>query len=222
MLTLNIQYPQDPEFWQRWFASKVLNPDEWLDTAENLTAVLKLLSPQIDSAFAGIAKAVTAGAGERIEGSDVFRIHGVYLMLSAYAIENCVKGALVRKRKWCAEDVSKGLPQELKSHTLGALVEPLELSLNEEEDELLERLAAYSTWAGRYPVPLYRDALRPVGEGVNAGNQLTCARGSDTAVVECLLGKLAEFLRTGNRLPTKHRQKRAFDGVLIQTAVRAS
>ena len=142
-------------------------------------------------------------------------------MLSAFAIENYLKGALVVFKKWSKTDIKQELPKPLKSHNLTQLAELVKLPLNEEEADLMERLSEYAIWAGRYPVPLFSDNLRPQNKGPNIGNQLTMYRGSDTAVINCLLERLADFLATGKSTPLT-RLHRSFDGHTLQMNVRAS
>lgn len=213
MLNLNIEYPNEVEFWQNWFTSTIVDTTAWSSSADDLARVLTLLTPQIDSFWESL------GTGEFGPLGDGFRIQGVYLMLAAYALENYFKGALVAMYKWSAADIKAKLPSELKSHDLKSLAEPLKLPLSVEEIDLLERLSAYSTWAGRYPVPLFREGLKPVKDGINIGNQLTIFRGSDTAVVASLLEKLAGFLNHGH-YEQKERKRRPFDEHTMQTNVR--
>jgi hypothetical protein len=213
VLNLNIQYPDDPAFWQQWFTSTILDKESWARCAEDLAGVMKILAIQMDSAWSNPPNA----PGQKF--ADGFRFHGIYLMLAAYAVENYLKAAIVSKNGWSPADIASSLPSQLKSHNLLQLAKLLQLPLTSEEIEFLERIAVYAIWAGRYPIPLGRDGIKPVEAGPNKGNQLTCWRGSDTAVADCLLEKLSAYLGSGE-FPSTERVHRSFDGTTAQTAVR--
>jgi hypothetical protein len=213
VLNLNIQYPDNPAFWQQWFTSTIVDKESWIRCAEDLAGVMKVLAIQIDSAWSNPPSA----PGQRFGVG--FRFHGIYLMLAAYAVENYLKAAIVSKNGWSPSDIASKLPSQLKSHNLLQLAEVLQLTLSAEELELLERAAVYAIWAGRYPVPVDQDGIRPIEAGPNKGNQLTCWRGSDTAVAHCLLEKLAAYLRSDDFPPTE-RVHRPFDGTTAQMHVR--
>lgn len=91
----------------------------------------------------------------------MFREHGftaLYMMLGGFAMENLCKGYLVNGLKTEErEEVKKNgeLPKRLNSHDLSSLVKDINLSMNAEEEELLQRLKRAVLWFGRYPVPRY-------------------------------------------------------------------
>jgi len=214
LLNITVDYPGGPAFWQQWFGTTIVDPAAWVDTANDLTRALSLLGAQIEAALSNSVNAPSAGLDERLF------LHPTYMMLVAYAVENYLKGALVAKSGWTVADVSSKFPTALKSHNLLDLMSKLDLHVNVEERDLLERVATYSIWAGRYPVPLSAEHLKPAEIGSNAGVPPRCARGSDTAVAECLLHKLACLLKSGS-LPTASRRTNAYDGQVTLSYLQA-
>lgn len=84
------------------------------------------------------------------------------MMLYGFAIENLCKAHVVTKLNGGElSDLRSGkLPKRLKTHNLERLVtEDIGLAVNDSEKELLKRLEAAVTWAGRYPV-----SAGPIGQ----------------------------------------------------------
>lgn len=81
----------------------------------------------------------------------------VAMMLYGFCIENLLKAGLVASGAAVLPNGNFGLD----SHALEDLADELSVSLSEEERELMERLEHFISWAGRYPIPLYADALYP-------------------------------------------------------------
>ena len=79
------------------------------------------------------------------------------LMLNAFALENFLKGHIVRtQREHLEHEVQRThtLPEVLRGHDLVALAKRVGFEPTFGEAELLRRLDRSSTWAGRYPCPL--------------------------------------------------------------------
>ncbi len=120
----------------------------WLLKAAELLKSANLLWQQYLDDLAAFQK------GERIE--EPF-IGGTALMLYGLAVENLLKAGLAHQGKAATASGAFGL----KSHVLLSLGEQLGLSLSTIEAELLERLEAFVSWAGRYPMPLVAQDLYP-------------------------------------------------------------
>lgn len=120
----------------------------WLVKAAELLKAANLLWQQFLDDLEAFQK------GERQE--EPF-IGSTALMLYGLAVENLLKAGLAHQRKATTSNGSFGL----KSHELAPLAEQLGLSLTDAEAELLERLEAFVSWAGRYPIPLVAQDLYP-------------------------------------------------------------
>jgi hypothetical protein len=80
----------------------------------------------------------------------------IALMLGGYAVETLLKMVVVDDH-----GVTHGLDYDARraddflpaTHNLGELVKQAGLRTNKADRELLAKLSAYTTWAGRYPVP---------------------------------------------------------------------
>ena len=89
-------------------------------------------------------------------------ILSIYLMLTAFAVENLLKAELVRKFHGSFQqqfDSSGKLPPLLKTHVLFVLAKKAGFSMGVEEEDMLRRLTRSATWAGRYPVPIQSNEL---------------------------------------------------------------
>lgn len=81
----------------------------------------------------------------------------VAMMLYGLTMENLLKAGLAAKGVAALPNGNFGQ----KTHDLQALAQDFGLTLTSAEAELVERLQQFVEWAGRYPIPLYRDALYP-------------------------------------------------------------
>jgi hypothetical protein len=81
----------------------------------------------------------------------------VAVMLYGLTVENLLKAGLAAQGKAAAPNGNFGQ----KSHDLQSLAAAFGLVLLPQEAELLERLQHFVEWAGRYPIPLYREGLYP-------------------------------------------------------------
>ena len=84
-------------------------------------------------------------------------IGSVAMMLYGLTIENLLKAGLVVKGVGVKPNGNFGL----KSHELLSLSKELGLSFSPDEREFVERLQIFVEWAGRYPIPLYKEGLYP-------------------------------------------------------------
>src|SRR5205085_1848679 len=85
------------------------------------------------------------------------RLSGVAYMLAGFAVEVLMKARLVHRGN--ALD-SKGVFR-LRTHDLLQLAADTSFKVSDDEARLLERLTEYAVWAGRYPIPLTSEAMRP-------------------------------------------------------------
>ena len=138
----------------RQFAQRVLSPRHWIITANGLVSAAECLVQNIETFWQALDTdddetpiPLSAMIGSRYQNT--------FLMLYGFAIENLCKAYVVTQLS-TADRVSLNLgrlPGRMKSHNLRDLVKAqLGLTLDINEDELLKRLEAAVTWAGRYPV----------------------------------------------------------------------
>jgi hypothetical protein len=130
-----------PDIWfkRTWSASS------WAANANNLWRAADILF----SAY----QASTAEDGEPINCEDT-ELNIPATLLYAYAIENALKGTLIKKLKLSPQDC-RGLP-EWHKHNLAALFDKIEIQTIENEQKkeyrhLLKILTAQILWAGKYP-----------------------------------------------------------------------
>ena len=114
----------------------------------------------------------------------------VAMMLYGLTMENLLKAGLVVKG--VAASPNGNFNQ--KSHDLHALARDFGLVLSFAETELLERLQHFIEWAGRYPIPLYRDALYPREMLDGSKATLYGISTGDGAMVADLLAKIESHL----------------------------
>ncbi|MCP5057731.1 MAG: hypothetical protein GY937_13545 [bacterium] len=88
-------------------------------------------------------------------------VHTSYFMLVAFALENLLKGLIVRSDRRRARQMTwKGkLGKLVGTHELVRLAGQANVALEGAEEDLLHRLTAAGVWVGRYPVPLKGDDL---------------------------------------------------------------
>lgn len=123
-------------------------PFLWLVKAREMRRAADLVWEQFSAELAAFA----AGSdnGQPFTG-------GVAMMLYGLALENLLKAGLVHKGLGTLPNGNFNL----KSHALEDLADELDIVLLADERELLERLEQFIEWAGRYPLPLYAQALYP-------------------------------------------------------------
>ena len=121
-------------------------PESWRRNAHTLRRAA-------DSVYASMAPAMSAAVrGEDAPDDELF-LTGPYLMLSGMAVENLLKGVLVRRG---AEIVEGGQLRRLgggDGHDLLTLAGRVSQPLAESHKDLLRRLATHVRWGGRYPIP---------------------------------------------------------------------
>lgn len=154
----------DDELWERVelsnFARDLLSARKWFEAANELESALDILEPHVLAWWQSMREWSRKNA-------PIWREHGyagLYLMLSAYVLENLCKGFLASKLSSADRELvrSKGkLPKILDSHDTLELVQKVGLDVSETDQALLQKLSRAATWFGRYPVSrFYRDRNR--------------------------------------------------------------
>jgi len=143
------------------FRARLLDPNAWKQTAQQLLKVAALLEYKIDEFWQNLRTHPTSVSSWR-PWNDEFV--AVYFMLCAYAIENLLKAQIIRKKQ--AEirahiEAKSVLPKVMRDHDLYKLTMKAGFpELAKEEEMLLRRLSRCSLWYGRYPVPIIPAALQ--------------------------------------------------------------
>jgi hypothetical protein len=145
-LPIDKRSPKD--FWDGQHKKLASEQITWVLTADELLRAFQLLAQQAEADV----------RQTRGNGCYVPRLSGVAMMLGALAIENLLKA--IRLPQVIPLFNSRGA-FVLDTHDLLKLAEDAGISLLQEERILLERLEQFLTWAGRYPIPLSCDAMRP-------------------------------------------------------------
>ena len=121
------------------------------------------------------------------------------MLLCALTVENLLKGLLVLKEP--ALNVDGEFAH--RSHDLTVLLTRADLNVTAKEADLLERLATFLSWAGRYPIPLKHTNFAT--RRLETGQKVSTAYGtsSDRATWQDLLKKLRD---SANTLSLAHRR----------------
>ncbi len=125
------------------------SPWNWLQSAETLKHSADLL-------FAAYLQSRQLLTEDESENEDT-KVAGVATLLYGLAMENILKAALLKEGfaevqtdgrvKWNAEGAT--------GHDLLSMCRSSKLvSLNAEQEKLMERMSAFVFWAGKYPTPL--------------------------------------------------------------------
>lgn len=98
--------------------------------------------------------------GQELEDHLDGQLIGVYMFLMGYAIENLLKAILMVQHPEYFRATEK--MTDIQSHNLASLSVRCRIVVSEEERKLLDRLAMYIDWAGKYPVPLLSTKMPPL------------------------------------------------------------
>ena len=139
------------EVWDEQHRLLAESPVAWVGNADSLIRAFETL---IDEEYRSAA-----------DGRDLPRLSNVAYMVAGFAIEVLLKGLLVQQKP----PVNSNGRFKLDSHRLVDLARAAGFTLNEGEPELLDRLEEYLTWAGRYPIPLTSDPMRPRLDDASGG-----------------------------------------------------
>ena len=134
------------------FAQRVLHPQFWFLTADDLASAAEHLAPKIEEFWKSLESSEESLPLSALSGS---RFQHTFMMLYGFAIENLCKGHAVKELSPKEQQtVKRGkLPKRLKTHDLVNLVtKGIGLTIDDHEKELLKRLKKAVKWAGRYPV----------------------------------------------------------------------
>jgi len=164
------------EAWDEQYRLLAEEPLHWALQADELTAAFDVLTADIQANL----RSPRRGA----------RTTSVALMLAGFAIENLMKGLLVRGQTPLSEDGKF----QLRSHDLFKLSSDAGLSLSDAEARLLERVQEFLMWAGRYPIPLTVDNMRPRTLAGGGFAPLTYHTIDDLTEVRGLIVKLRALL----------------------------
>jgi hypothetical protein len=161
----------------------------WARKAEELLIAASFLE---DAYTEAVQEMSSQGSGLVSDG--YFCYFPKYL-LQAVAIENFLKAIFVQKAPLCKDGKYIGL----KTHKLINWADLVDLKLDKNEKELLERLTFVIETIGRYPIPLKKNFfIREINiEGVNMqGVQpIFYSKQTDTLVLDELLRKLKKLIK---------------------------
>jgi hypothetical protein len=138
------------------FSERLIDINLWIQKAEELQAAAAVLEVDIRLYWSEIQ----VKDNHAIQESNRKYVQGPYSMLMAYAIENYFKAILIHRDADLQRNrMAPNLPTYIKKHDLVKLANTAKVTLDLSEEELLNRLWRYSTWAARYPVPTSPEAL---------------------------------------------------------------
>jgi hypothetical protein len=149
------------------YSEELLRTERWISKADNLLSAAAVLETRIDDFWEAVRRRETPRGNFGDE-------YGPYFMLIAFAIEHLCKAALIHRRVGALKNAPlRRLPKDLKEHDLVCLINTIGLPITHDEEALLVRLSRCSIWLGRYPVPLYSEALRGSQEYADGKTRLT-------------------------------------------------
>lgn len=137
------------KFWDDQHKLSGSMPVVWLLTAEQLLRAFQML---MDQARQDAHDAF--GSDESVR----FPISSTAMMLGGFAIENLLKAIKVSQGSQVFDD--RGF-FTVKTHDVLELAVDAGVELDTAEEALLEKLEQFVIWAGRYPIPLSSEDLRP-------------------------------------------------------------
>ena len=171
------------------FAEKTSDENQWLRTALQLLACLKLIGIKSDAEWTRLIEEITSKT-RKSELLSPGNYQSVHMMLAAFVIENLFKYHLVRNNKHTIyKEALKNskLPELLNGHDLIKLAESAGYELISYEERLLKRLYVNSTWIGRYPTPITAKTYLEREDDVYWSS-------SDTREVKDLIDKIIRFI----------------------------
>lgn len=135
------------------YTQRLLESGWWRNSAEEVWAAAQTLEPKIDDLWKSFSQ----------HRPGPINMTNVYFMLAAFTLEDYCKSILACRLRG-KEHVRpmKTLPRSFRTHDLNKLLKTIGLAVNHDEEQLLDRLARSSAWAGRYPVP-----VQPAQNGAN-------------------------------------------------------
>ena len=189
MLHMKFHYPDGDDYWDSIFSDSVLDPKSWIDTAAELACTLNYLrAPAID--FFKATLSLSIGQALPIEK----RVHSGYLMIAGFVAENLLK-AMVAKAAAPQGSVEPAVSlKEIKTHNLLKLAAKAGVPVTDSGSELLQRLAYFAVWAGRYPSPVSVTDLKPKAISGADPSTLNYVRGSDIRAIDQLVAHCAKSL----------------------------
>lgn len=123
------------------FEAQRANPDAWVIHARRLKLVADAIGELVSR---DLEKLVAAPAPGGVIEAPYSMLGPEYLLLAGLAIENLLKGIQIKRH---------GEHAKYETHNLRQLLSGTGIALSDAENLMVDRLTAFVTWAGRYPIP---------------------------------------------------------------------
>jgi len=183
MARLPIDKRSPREFWDNQHKKIASEQIAWILTADELLRAFELLAHQMEEDLRRLRED---------QARSFPKIYGPMLMLGALAIENLLKALRIPHVNPLFDKRGAFI---LDTHDVLQLAEDAGMSLSEDEQMLLERLEQFLTWAGRYPIPLFSEALRPRTLPNNSAAPRTyCSMPGDFLAITAFAARVKELL----------------------------
>ena len=183
MLDAIIYFPVDKNYGIESPASRTLNYAPWVESAHGLVRSLFYLREPAISAYKAAAEA--EAILEKLPKEQ--NIHSVYMMISAYAIENLLKTIVIRDAELNINGEAARLPKEVKGHDLNKIANAAKVFITDAREDLLARLSHYSVWAGCCSAPMVICDLKSKFQAEGEKKYLQILQGSDIRGIDNLL-----------------------------------
>ncbi len=135
----------DTKLKKRFFDAAIESPGSWFNEAMQL----KVAAERIDWLFKPLTK-----------DEQTTSLMPTYRFLIGLSFENLIKGILHAQGNKVTENGK--FTKLFSKHDLGYLVkklDPSKINITEEENNILDELTPYVIWAGRYPLPKWRNDI---------------------------------------------------------------
>lgn len=182
----------------RFYAEVLLTESQWFGTAYDLINAASILKPHALARFDELDRFI---AEKQRSGTVPRDPMGVYFLLSAFALENLLKVIVLRR---CRDDFRSEIektgkiPRALLGHDLVILAERAGYSVSEVDEGLLRRLSRWSSWSGRYPVPIDRKDMGMMTRFRDGSDQMVCHyQRADLDRIEDLVRRVLAFAENG-------------------------
>lgn len=186
------------------YESKAFWYVHWISKARDLYESARMLEPALEAIWDSY-RSRAQNTGTTIL-PDYY--NGTYFMLISFAFENLLKAALVSRNSFQYKQqfrLTGKFPSELKGHDLLKLARLLNLTILQQEEDLLRRLTRGATWFGRYPIPLKYTEMSGIEKFSDGSNKHVSWFGrNDVEYLRALIDSLPSRLGLPEDYWTKH------------------
>lgn len=137
------------------FAKVAVTFQQWIGHAGEHMYAARVLLPHVMQRFQEIEQLIAPPprTSVRVPPS----LTGIYFLHCAFSVENSLKGVIIQSTLETTRQAitrTRRIPKALLGHDLCKLASRAKYEFGTDEEYVLTFLSRYSTWAGRYPLPV--------------------------------------------------------------------